>query len=78
MAPWPTYDAELAHQEEYEIVIQVNARVRGRLRESAELHEKELLQQALADPGVPRLVVVQRIAETVVVPKKLINLVLAP
>ena len=78
MAPWPTYDAELANEEEYEIVIQVNGRVRGRLRESAELDEKELLQQALADPGVPRLVVVQRIAETVVVPKKLINLVLAP
>jgi len=78
VAPWPTYDAELANEEEYEIVIQVNGRVRGRLRESAELDEKELLQQALADPGVPRLVVVQRIAETVVVPKKLINLVLAP
>lgn len=78
MAPWPTYDAELANEEEYEIVIQVNGRVRGRLRESAELDERELLQQALADPGVPRLVVVQRIAETVVVPKKLINIVLAP
>lgn len=78
MAPWPAYDAELANEEEYEIVIQVNGRVRGRLRESAELDERELLQQALADPGVPRLVVVQRIAETVVVPKKLINIVLAP
>jgi leucyl-tRNA synthetase len=74
---WPTYDAELAREEEYEIVIQVNGRVRGRLRVSAELDEKELLQQAMADPGVARLVDGQRIAKTVVVPKKLINIVLA-
>jgi len=76
--PWPAFDAELAREEEYEIVIQVNGRVRGRLRVSAELDEKELLQQALADPRVARLVDGQRIAKTVVVPKKLINIVLAP
>ena len=75
--PWPQYDPELAREEEYEIVIQVNGRVRGRLRVSAELDEKELLQQAMADPGVARLVDGQRIAKTVVVPKKLINIVLA-
>ncbi|MGH9805520.1 MAG: leucine--tRNA ligase [Candidatus Acidiferrales bacterium] len=75
--PWPSYDAELAREEEYEIVIQVNGRVRGRLRVSAELDEKDLLQQAMADPGVARLVDGQRIAKTVVVPKKLINIVLA-
>jgi leucyl-tRNA synthetase len=75
--PWPSYDAELAREDEYEIVIQVNGRVRGRLRVSAELDERELLQQAMADPGVARLVDGQRIAKTIVVPKKLINIVLA-
>jgi leucyl-tRNA synthetase len=76
--PWPTYDEELAREDEYEIVIQVNGRLRGRIRVGAELEEKELVQQALADPGVARLVDGQRIAKTVVVPKKLINFVLAP
>jgi leucyl-tRNA synthetase len=76
-SPWPTYDAELAREEEYEIVIQVNGRVRGRIRVSDELDEKELLQQAMADPGVARLMSGQRVARTVVVPKKLINIVLA-
>jgi leucyl-tRNA synthetase len=75
--PWPAYDAELAKEEEYEIVIQVNGRVRGRIRVSDELDEKELLEQALADPSVARLVDGQRIAKTVVVAKKLINIVLA-
>jgi len=75
--PWPTFDTELAQEEEYEIVIQVNGRVRGRIRVSEELDEKELLQQAMADSAVARLMSGQRVAKTVVVPKKLINIVLA-
>ncbi|MBI2955920.1 MAG: class I tRNA ligase family protein, partial [Acidobacteria bacterium] len=75
-AAWPSYDPELAKEEEYEIVIQVNGRVRGRLRLSEELSEQELLEQALADPRVAALVDGHRIAKTVVVPKKLINIVL--
>ncbi|MGH9787538.1 MAG: class I tRNA ligase family protein, partial [Candidatus Acidiferrales bacterium] len=75
--PWPGYDTELAKEEEYEIVIQVNGRVRSRLRVSEELGEQELLEQAMADPRVAGLVETQRIARTVVVPKKLINIVLS-
>jgi leucyl-tRNA synthetase len=73
---WPAYDDELAKEDEYEIVIQINGRVRGRIRVSAELDKNELLQQAMADPAVARLMDGQRIAKTVVVPKKLINFVL--
>ncbi|MGH9863245.1 MAG: class I tRNA ligase family protein, partial [Candidatus Acidiferrales bacterium] len=75
--PWPEYDAELAREEEFEIVIQVNGRVRGRLRVSEELDEKQVLSRAFADPGVARLLKDRRIVKTVVVPKKLINVVVA-
>ncbi|MFQ5696591.1 MAG: class I tRNA ligase family protein, partial [Terriglobia bacterium] len=75
--PWPGFDPELAQEEEYEIVVQVNGRVRGRVRVSEELAEEELVKRALADPRVARLVDGQRIVRTVVVPKKLINIVLA-
>jgi leucyl-tRNA synthetase len=43
---------------------------------SAELDKNELLEQAMADPAVARLIDSQHIAKTVVVPKKLINFVL--
>jgi leucyl-tRNA synthetase len=76
--PWPNYDAELAREEEYEIVIQVNGRVRSRIRVGEELSEQELVEQALADPRVSSLVNGRRISKTVVVPKKLINIVLMP
>ncbi|MFQ5722984.1 MAG: leucine--tRNA ligase [Terriglobia bacterium] len=75
--PWPQADPELAKEEEYEIVIQVNGRVRSRMRVSEELGENELLQQALADPRVAAMVNGRRIAKTVVVPGRLINIVLA-
>ena len=75
--PWPSYDAALAQEEEYEIVIQVNGRVRGHIRIREELDKEELLKQALTDPRIASLVASQRIAKTVVVPKKLINIVLA-
>ncbi|MEE9235801.1 MAG: class I tRNA ligase family protein, partial [Candidatus Acidoferrales bacterium] len=76
--PWPQVDPELAKEEEYEIVIQVNGRVRSRIRVSEELGENELLQQALADPRVAAMVNGRRIVKTVVVPGRLINIVLAP
>jgi leucyl-tRNA synthetase len=75
--PWPEYDAELAREEEYEVVVQVNGRVRSRLRVSDELSEEELVERALADPRVAALLNGRRVVKTVVVPKKLINIVLA-
>jgi len=75
--PWPSFDPELAKEELIEIVIQVNGRVRSRLRVSETLSKEELIERALADPRVAALVKGQRIAKTVVVPRKLVNIVLA-
>ncbi len=75
--PWPRAQAEYAQEEEYEIVIQVNGRVRGRLTVTEDLSEDELRERALADTRIAELVRPGRIAKTVVVPKKLINIVLA-
>jgi len=75
--PWPRARADYAQEEEYEIVIQVNGRVRGRLTVTEDLSEDELRDRALADTRIAELVRPGRIAKTVVVPKKLINIVLA-
>jgi leucyl-tRNA synthetase len=75
--PWPSFDPELAKEEEIEIVIQVNGRVRSRIRVSETLSKDEVMERVLADPRVAALVKGQRIAKTVVVPRKLVNIVLA-
>ena len=75
--PWPSFDPELAKEELIEIVVQVNGRVRSRLHVSETLNKEELTERALADPRVAALVKGQRLIKIVVVPRKLVNIVLA-
>ncbi len=72
---WPEYRAELAAQEEYEIVLQVNGKLRGKLVAEEGLSEAELVARALADPRVAALVAGRDVVKTIVVPHKLVNLV---
>jgi len=75
-AAWPRYNPEYAQEETYEIVIQVNGRVRARITVSEDLSEEELRERVLADARIAQLVSHTRIARTVVVPKRLVNIVL--
>jgi leucyl-tRNA synthetase len=72
---WPQYVAELAHEDQVEVVIQVNGRVRGRISVEAGMAEEELLQRALADPRVQAALDGKRVIKRVVVPDRLVNLV---
>jgi leucyl-tRNA synthetase len=74
---WPAFSAELARDEEVEVVVQVNGRVRATLRVAAGLSEAELVPKALADPGVVRHIDGKRVVKRIVVPDKLVNLVVA-
>jgi leucyl-tRNA synthetase len=72
---WPAFDAELARDEEVEVVVQVNGRVRGKLKVSAGLAEDDLVPKALADPAVASHIDGKRVVKWIVVPDKLVNLV---
>jgi leucyl-tRNA synthetase len=74
-APWPQYREELALQEEYEIVLQINGRVRGKIVVEDGLGETQLADRALADPRISDLVAGRTVAKTIVVPRKLVNVV---
>jgi len=74
---WPAFDAELARDEEVEVVVQVNGRVRARLRVAAGLGEAELVPKALAIPAVAQHINGKRVVKKIVVPDKLVNLVVA-
>jgi leucyl-tRNA synthetase len=51
-APWPKYDPELAKEDEIEIPIQVNGKLRGKVVVSSDASEDEVVAKALADPKV--------------------------
>jgi leucyl-tRNA synthetase len=73
---WPEFDAALARDEEVEIVVQVNGRVRSKMRVAAGLGEAELVPKALADPAVAHHINGKKVVKRIVVPDKLVNLVL--
>jgi leucyl-tRNA synthetase len=74
---WPAFNADLARDEQVEVVVQVNGRVRGKLTVAAGLSEAELVRMALAEPTVAHHIDGKRVVKRIVVPDKLVNLVVA-
>ncbi len=72
---WPVFDAEAAKEELFTIVIQVNGKVRSRLEVSADIADEVLIQQALADDNTIKFIDGKAIKKTIVVKKKLVNIV---
>jgi leucyl-tRNA synthetase len=74
-AEWPAFDRELAREDEFEIVVQVNGRVRGHLVVPAGLAEPEIVRLALADEKVVPFLEGKQVLKTVVVANRLVNVV---
>jgi leucyl-tRNA synthetase len=73
---WPVADPALLQRETFELVVQVNGKVRDRLELPVGLPEEEIVEQALASPRVQALLDGRQIRRTVVVPEKLVNVVI--
>ena len=73
---WPRYREDLTREEQIEIIIQINGRVRGKMLVDAELGEDETRERALIDPRIALLIAGKQTAKIIVVPKKLVNIVL--
>jgi leucyl-tRNA synthetase len=77
-APWPILaneQLELAKDNEVEIPVQVNGRVRATLKIPAGASEADVLAKAQGDPAVARNINGKRIVKVIFVPSKLLNLV---
>jgi leucyl-tRNA synthetase len=73
---WPQYREDLTREEQIEIIIQINGRLRGKMLVDENLTEDETRDRALSDPRIAPLLVGKEILKIVVVPKKLVNIVL--
>ena len=74
-ASWPAYDADLAKADELEIPVQLNGKLVARLVVPAEASDEELKAAALANDRVKAKLEGRQIVKTIVVPKRLVNLV---
>ncbi len=73
--PWPDADPEMLRTDTFELVCQVNGKVRDRVTAPTGAPKDELEKLALEAPGVRRHVDGHEIAKVIVVPDKLVNVV---
>jgi len=73
--PWPKYDPALAKEEEIEIAVQVNGKVRSRIVIAADAPEDQVKAAALADPKIVAALEGKQPLKVVYVPGKLVNIV---
>jgi leucyl-tRNA synthetase len=74
-AAWPKYDPALAKEEEIEIPVQVNGKLRGRVVVPADAEEQFVIERALADEKVKAAIAGKQIIKKIYVPGKMVNLV---
>ncbi len=72
---WPDYDEEALIQEEVQIVVQVNGRLRERIRVPVNLPQEELEERALGLERIQGLTAGKEIVKIINVPGRLINIV---
>ncbi|HOY89827.1 MAG TPA: class I tRNA ligase family protein, partial [Bacillota bacterium] len=74
--PWPVFDPEKAKEDEIEVPVQVNGKLKDVVKVAAGIDQDELLKAALASEKVASLIEGRTIKRTVVIPGKMVNIVI--
>ncbi|MBA2647415.1 MAG: leucine--tRNA ligase [Pyrinomonadaceae bacterium] len=72
---WPQAEESLARRDELEIPVQINGKLRGRIRATRDTAEDELRIAALSDERVRAWTEGRDIVKVIVVPQRLVNIV---
>ena len=73
--PWPTYNASLLVDDEIEIVVQVNGKVRAKINIPKDLSKEDMQELALQNENVKLSIEGKEIKKVIAVPQKLVNIV---
>ncbi len=73
---WPEWDENLARDEEIELVVQVNGKLRAKILIPAGLSDDEVKQKAQNDPKISEIIGDKKIKKIVVVKGRLVNIVI--
>jgi leucyl-tRNA synthetase len=76
-AAWPAFDEALTREDEVEIPVQVNGRLRGKVKVAVGTGEEEVVKLAQADAVIAPHLAGKRIVKRIFVPGRLLNLVVA-
>ena len=73
---WPIYDIEKTKEDEFEMVVQVNGKVRGKIVVSMDTSKEEMEVLAKELDNVKKYINDKEIIKIITVPKKLVNIVI--
>jgi leucyl-tRNA synthetase len=74
-SPWPKFDAALAAEEQIEIPVQINGKLRSVVKVDASATEEQVRDAALADPKIAASLEGKEVVRIILVPRKLVNIV---
>jgi len=74
-AGWPDYDEAACREDQVEIAVQVNGKLRARVTVPADASEDEVKAAAMAEPKVQEHLTGAEVRKTIVVPGRLVNIV---
>ena len=72
---WPTYDETKIIDDEIEIGVQVNGKLRGSIKVNNETTEDDMIKLALDNENVKRFTIDKEIIKTIVIKKRIVNIV---
>ena len=73
--PWPKYDPAALVENEVEMILQVNGKVRAKVKMAKDTPKEEAEKQALANDHVQKFTAGKDIKKVIVVPNKIVNIV---
>jgi len=75
-AGWPVFDAAQLVDDAVDIIVQVNGKVRGKVRVAVDATQEQVVAAAMADAAIAKFVT-GTITKVIYVPKRLLNIVVA-
>ena len=73
---WPIFDESKIKEENHQLVVQVNGKVRGKIEIDANLSDDEIKELALNEPNVKRYVDGNEILKLLIINKKIVSIVI--
>ena len=76
LAKWPQYDQKLIKEETWQLIIQINGKVRDKIEVGENISEKEVRQLTLSQEKIQKWLNNQKPKKVIYIPHRLINLVI--
>ncbi len=74
--PWPEWNEDLARELEYELVIQINGRIKAKIMIPDGLSDDEIKERSLSEPKIKEAISGKSIKNIIVARKRLVNIVI--